>query len=127
MSLRPLLDENISPVVADQVRRHRPDLVIESVHRWRDGELMNQKDERLLLAAAAEEWTLVTYDQKTIPGILRGLHEKGLHHSGVIFVDERTIPNQNFGLLTRSIISFWERHQDIEWRDCALFLNTPPE
>ncbi len=69
MPLRFLLDENMSQVVAEQVQRHRPNLVIESVHTWQDSAFEGRSDKSLVLAARAEALTLVTYDQKTIPDL----------------------------------------------------------
>jgi hypothetical protein len=127
MPLDFLLDENISPVVADQVKRRCPDLTIESVHRWRDGAFKNRQDTQILIAAASEGLTLVTYDQKTIPNILDELFYDGQHHAGVIYVDERTIPGGDFGLLVRSLISFWKRFQSLDWIDRIQYLDKPEE
>jgi predicted nuclease of predicted toxin-antitoxin system len=127
MALHLLLDENISPVVADQVRKHRPGVVIESVHTWQEGAFRGRHDRELLLAAAAEKLTLVTYDLKTIPPLLVELSAGNRHHAGVIFVDDLTIANDEFGLLTRALISFWERYQALEWSNRVHFLDKPPQ
>jgi hypothetical protein len=123
MPLHFLLDENISHVVAGQVRKHRPALVIESVHAWEEGAFKGRPDRELLLAAAAAGLTLVTYDLKTIPPLLAELSAEGHNHAGVIFVDALTIANDEFGTLTRALISFWERHQTLEWQDRVHFLD----
>jgi hypothetical protein len=127
MPLHLLLDENISYVIAEEVKRHHPEIVIESVHQWRDGKFLSQKDENLLLAAASEELTLVTYDQNTIPLIVSRLYEEGQHHAGVIFIDDHTVANDDFGLLIRSIVSFWKRFQSQDWQDRVQYLNRPPQ
>lgn len=126
MSLRLLLDENISQVVAEQVQKHQPALVIESVHRWRKGAFRGRDDRELLLAAEAEGLTLVTYDLKALPPLLVEFSAGGQSHAGVIFVDALTIPNEAFGTLTRALISFWERHQSLEWMNRVHFLDKPP-
>jgi hypothetical protein len=125
MALHLLLDEHISPVVADQVKRHRPEIVIESVHRWRDGAFVSQKDEQLLLAAAYEGLTLVTYDRRTIPSLLDRFAEEGKHHAGVIYVDQLTVASRNFGLLLKAITEFWEENQVPDWKDHVDFLRKP--
>ena len=125
MSLSLLLDENISQTVAAQVRHHRPALVVESVHTWRDGAFEGHPDRTLLLAARAEGLTLVTYDQKTIPPLLAELYADGESHAGVIFVDDRTIPGSDFGTLTRALILLWERFGGEEWQDRIGFLEKP--
>ena len=125
MSLRLLLDENISAVVADQARLHCPEIVIESVFRWRGGAFVSQKDEQIITAAARENWTLVTYDQKTIPLLLRRLFQEGRRHEGVIYVDERTIANHDFGLLIKALIDLWQLQQGLDWQDHVHFLERP--
>lgn len=121
-----MLDENISQTVAEQVRLHTPALVIESVHTWRAGAFRGRQDRELLLAAATESLTLVTYDQRTIPNLLKELSAEGRDHAGVIFIDDRTIAGDDFGLLTRSLTSFWARYRDFEWQNCIRFLDKPP-
>jgi hypothetical protein len=88
MSLNLLLDENISQVIAAQVRSHRPPMVIESIHHWREGRFEGNTDKAVLQAARTENLTLVTYDQKTIPPLLAELYAEGESHGGVIFVDD---------------------------------------
>jgi predicted nuclease of predicted toxin-antitoxin system len=126
MSLHLLLDENISDVVAAQVQKHQPGIVIESVHTWRTGAFRGRNDREILIAASAENLTLVTYDLKTIPNFLIELSAEGRSHAGVIFVDDQTIPNGDFGLMTRSLLSFWNRYHAIEWGNCIRFLDKPP-
>ncbi|HLK56058.1 MAG TPA: hypothetical protein VKU00_05825 [Chthonomonadaceae bacterium] len=107
------------------MQKHRPAIVIESVHTWQDGAFRGRHDRELLLAAAMENWTLVTYDLKTIPVFLVELSAEGLSHAGVIFIDDQTIANDEFGLLTRALIAFWDRHQALEWTDRVHFLDKP--
>ena len=125
MSLSLLLDENISQTIAAQVKHHRPAQTIESVHTWRGGAFEGRSDVALLEAAHAEELTLVTYDQKTIPPLLTELYAEGESHAGVIFVDDQTIPSNNFGTLTRALILPWERHGDEDWQERIGFLEKP--
>jgi len=122
MPLRFLLDENISQVVADQVRRSGPEIVIESVHTWQEGTLEGQTDKALLMAAHDEHLTLVTYDLKTIPDLLIELYSEGRSHAGIVFVDNATIPNHDFGTLTRSLLSLWDRFHQLAWTDRVVFL-----
>jgi len=126
MPLRFLLDENMSHIVASQVRTHQPDIVIESVHTWQDGAFRGRLDRELLLAVAVAGLTLVTYDLKTIPPLLVELSAEGRAHAGVVFVDALTIANDEFGTLTRALISFWQRHQQLDWANRVHFLDKPP-
>jgi hypothetical protein len=125
MSLQFLLDENMSQVVATQMRNHRPGLIVESVHDWQGGTFEGRADEVLLQAAHAEALTLVTYDQKTIPPLLSKMSSAGESHGGIIFVDDRTIFSSNFGMLTRALIFLWDQHNSEDWENRISFLKRP--
>ena len=125
MSLRLLLDENMSQVVANQVRQHQPALVVESVHVWRNGAFEGRSDKALLQAANTEDLTPVTYDQKTIPPLLTEIYVAGESHAGIIFVDDRTIPSDDFGKLTRALIFLWEQYHQEDWQNRVRFLKRP--
>jgi predicted nuclease of predicted toxin-antitoxin system len=122
VSLRLLLDEQISAKVADQVRANDPSVSIQSVHHWRGGSLLG-KDDGLLLAAAAEEsLTLVTYDQKTLPTLLVEMALLGQSHGGVLFVDDRTIASNNTGALVKALLSLWLQCHGWDWTNRVMFL-----
>lgn len=120
-----LLDEQISPVVAAQIRARRPACRAESVYGWRDGALTGAPDDAVLRAAAREGLTLVTYDQRTIQPLLREWGSAGTSHAGVVFVDERTVAPQNFGGLISALVQLWDRDHATDWRDRIVFLPTP--
>jgi hypothetical protein len=126
MSLRLLLDEHISPEVAAQVQAKRPDLAIFSVQRWRNRAFVGRMDAALLAAAQEEELTLITYDQKTIPPLLTELAFAESDHSGVIFVDNRTIASHDIGGLVRAILSFYEQSTAWDWKNRIAFLHPMP-
>lgn len=125
MSLKLLLDENLSQTVAEQVKRHLPAQIVESVHTWRGGTFRGRSDRALLQAAHAEGLALVTCDQKTIPPLLSELYAEGESHAGVVFVDGQTIPSSDFGALTRALILLCERRGGEDWLDRILFLEKP--
>lgn len=125
MSLSLLLDENISQVIAAQINHHRPNIVVESVHTWRNGDFEGRPDKALLQAAYSEGLTLVTYDQKTIPGFLAEIYAEGGNHAGVVFIDDQTISNGDFGTLTLALIFFWEQFSREDWQDRIRFLEKP--
>ena len=63
--LKLLLDEHISPTVADGLRRRDRSLVVSCLAEWKDGEFLGQPDSACLQQAAAQGLTLVTYDRRT--------------------------------------------------------------
>ncbi|HLX42367.1 MAG TPA: DUF5615 family PIN-like protein [Bryobacteraceae bacterium] len=123
--LRYLLDEQISPVVAEQVQQKDSRIWIASVQRWRDGEFRGRRDADLLAAAAAEQLTVVTYDLRTIPGLLREWAELQTSHSGVIFVRRKAIRENDFGRLVSALVQLWQVAKNVDWRNRVAFL--PPD
>jgi hypothetical protein len=114
-----LLDEHISPDVAIIVSTLRGDVAITSIFERNWASL---SDDELLRKAATSALTLVTYDQRTVPALLQQWAESSRDHSGVIFVDERTVAPNDFGMLARSLIHFWDLHQGLDWTNRLAFL-----
>lgn len=117
-----LLDEQISPAVAAQLRGKQADVPVQSLYEWRAGAFVGASDDLVLRAAAQESLTLVTYDLKTIPPLLAEWGATGISHGGVIFVDNRTIPSHDFGGLLRSLLACWNLRQSFDWSDRVTYL-----
>ena len=82
---------SISPAVAQGLRRRNRSLTVVCMAAWERGAFLGQQDSVCLQQAAARGLTLVTYDRRTIPPLLKVWGEEGRKHGGVIFVDEKTI------------------------------------
>jgi hypothetical protein len=123
--LRYLLDEHISPRVAVQVSRKCPEIVIVSLQVWHDGALLQADDDTLLRAAAQEGFTLVTYDQRTIPALLFEWGQAGFDHGGVIFIDERCIAPEAIGTLVKALITMWNARSNLEWKNRLIYARDP--
>jgi predicted nuclease of predicted toxin-antitoxin system len=117
-----LLDEQISPLIAEQLSARQPSIAVQSLHRWQGGALLAKPDTQVLEAAAEAELTLVTYDLRTIPSLLIEWGAGGAAHSGVIFVDQQSISPNDFGRLTRAILQLWELERDAHWVNRIMFL-----
>lgn len=117
-----LLDEHISHVVMQQLREKHPDLRVESVLRWREGGLRGKADELLLIAAAEENLTLVTYDQKTITPLIVQWAMEGRRHAGVIFIDEKTIAPEDIGGKVMALFALWQQSHTWDWSDAVAYL-----
>ncbi len=117
-----LLDEQISPVVAEQLTKKRPDIRILSAQTWQQGIFRATSDEVLLTAAREAALTLVTYDLRTIPPLLRQWGDIGLSHAGVIFIDHRSIPPNQFGSLVKALIWLWGAEHQSLWLNRTVFL-----
>lgn len=119
--LRLLLDEHISPAVAGSLRRRR-ELKVVCMAEWESGELLGQPDSACLQRAATQGLTLVTYDRRTIPPLLKAWAEEGRGHGGVIFVDEKTIPASEIGSLAQALTDIWRKTAKWDWTDRVCFL-----
>ncbi len=102
--LKLVLDEHISPEVADGLRRRTRTLVIHCMVEWEGGAFLGREDSSCLLAAAKQGLTLVTYDRRTTPALLKTWAEEGRQHGGIIFVDEKTVSPADLGGLVRALI-----------------------
>ncbi len=92
---------------------------------WRNGKtggLLGQADEAILKAAVAHKLTLVTYDCRTIPPLLKACAEADLHHGGVILVDAKTIPPSDIGGLVRTLAKLGRETAGWPWSDQVIFL-----
>jgi len=120
--LKLLLDEHISPEVADGLRRRNRSLAVHWMAEWENGNFLGQEDSACLLEAASERLTLVTHDRRTIPPLLKTWAEAGRKHGGVIFVDEKTISPAEIGALVRAFTALAKEARIWDWTDRVCFL-----
>jgi hypothetical protein len=112
----------VSPDVADGLRRRSKGLAVHALSQWEKGRLLGQSDETILEAAALVRLTLVTYDLRTIPRLLKVWAESERHYAGVILVDEKTIPPSDIGGLIRALGKLVRETADWDWTDQVVFL-----
>lgn len=122
--LKLLLDEHVSPAVAHGLRRRNPSLVVHSMQEWQNGAFLGQDDTACLQEAARQELTLVTYDRRTIPPLLKTWAEEGRNHGGVIFIDEKTISPVDVGGLVRALLQVVRDTGPSDWTDRVVFLES---
>ncbi len=120
--LRLLLDEHISPQVAEGLRRRSRSLVVHWMVEWENGNFLGQDDSACLSQAARKRLTLVTYDRRTIPPLLKTWAEEGRKHGGVIFVDEKTISPADIGGLVQALLRLYEETGRWDWTNRICFL-----
>jgi hypothetical protein len=120
--LKLLLDEHISPEVATGLRRRNRSLSVRALVEWEDGNFLGQDDSACMRAAALQGLTLVTYDRRTIPPLLKAWAEEDRKHGGVIFVDEKTIAQPDIGALIRALSELARETGDWDWTNRIYFL-----
>jgi len=120
--LRLLLDEHLSPRIVKQFKMKWPQALIDSVLSWEGGLMAGSPDDVLLAHARLRGWTLVTYDQSTIAPLLKDWAEQSIAHGGVIFVDDRTIAQNDIGRLTISLGALWAAERNSDWTDMVVYL-----
>jgi hypothetical protein len=125
--LRLLLDDHIPPAVAEAVKRlcierNYAQASIVALRDWRNGAFLGLGDHEILTAAYKLGLTLVTYDLRTIPPLLKGWAESGISHGGVIYVDQRTIHPSEIGRLARALAVILARYSGRDWTNQSLFL-----
>ncbi len=117
-----LLDEQVSPAVAAPVRANHPEVNVVSVPTWRDADLRGEPDGTVLRLAGEAGLTLVTYDVSTISPLLVEWAASGENHAGVIFLDHRTVAQQNLGGQVTALLAAWTAGCDWNWTNRVLFL-----
>jgi hypothetical protein len=124
--LRLLLDEHIAKAVALQAKGKRPSIDIQSIHDWEAGTFLGVPDAEILIEAAKQRLTLVTYDQRTLWRHASDLLESGRELGGVVFVDEQTIPPNDIGGLMRALVWLWETRGTEDWHNRLIYLSPGP-
>jgi hypothetical protein len=120
--LKLLLDEHISPHVADGLRRRNRAIEIRYVVEWENGGFLGQDDRACLRQAAVQGLTLVTYDRRTIPPLLKTWAEEERTHGGVIFGDEKTISPADIGGFVWALTSLARETANWDWANRIYFL-----
>ena len=89
---------------------------------WQGGVYTKSADGEILAMAAVDGRVLATYDCRTIPSLLREWAEGGLHHAGVILIDDRTFRPTDIGGLLRALERLLARTGDEDWSDSVVYL-----
>ncbi len=122
-----LLDEHLSPRIAKQFLVKWPRGKMASVLEWQDARLSGAPDDLLLTEAHRHRLSLVTYDQATIVPLVKSWAEQGIPHSGIIFIDDKTIRQDDLGAIVRAVGQLWEKERNADWLNRVVYLTRPAE
>ena len=100
-------------------------MVVRFMSEWAGGGFLGQVDDVCLSIATTQGLTLVTYDCRTIPPLLKEWGEAGRDHSGVILVDDHTIPQPDIGTLGEALRSLSVEADHWDWTNRVIFLKRP--
>lgn len=120
--LKLLLDEHISPAVAKGLEKRQQSFVVYAIPEWEGGRFLGQDDPVCLERAAELGLTLVTYDRRTVPPLLKTWAEEGRDHGGVIFIDEKTVSPADIGGQVRALSSLRKVAGKWDWTNRVCFL-----
>jgi len=70
---------------------------------WRAGAFLRAADEDILTECHRQRRLFVTFDQRTIPDLLRSWAAEQRAHSGVVFGDENTVKPSHPGAVAGAI------------------------
>jgi hypothetical protein len=94
VALKLLLDSHVKKAVVDALRRRAPRLDAIHLADWRRGAFLHTDDAEILAACYEEGCVWLTYDQQTVPDLLRQWAAEDRPHAGVVFGDRNTVlPN----------------------------------
>jgi len=103
MARRYLLDENMTPALADQLRRRQPGLTVACVGD-NIAPLKGTLDPDILLWIEAQGFTLVTLNRKSMPEHLSQHLADGQHIPGILTVR----PKASLGEIIEDLLLIWE-------------------
>jgi hypothetical protein len=117
-----LTDEQIDPDVAAAAKKRCRGIQITTLFDWLDGHFIGASDEEILKEAARQSMSLLTFDLKTIPPLLRAWGERGVDHGGVIFVDNKSFAQNDISGISKALVELWELQAKHDWKNRCFFL-----
>lgn len=120
--LKILTDEQIDPDIAVATKKRCREISILSLFDWMDGHFVSASDEEVLREASRQGLTLLSYDLRTIPPLLRAWGERGIDHGGVIFVDSKSSAQNDISGISKALVELWEVQGKVDWKNRFFYL-----
>ena len=117
-----LFDCHITKAALAALRKTAPGLQAEHLADWRSGAFLRADDATILAACHTERRVFVTFDQATIPDLLRQWAAEERDHSGVVFADENTVAPALPAAVAAAVAALAEEIGDADTRNMVRFL-----
>jgi len=121
-----LFDCHISKAAVTALRKKSSSIQAEHLATWRGGVLLRAADEDILAACHDEGRIFVTFDQRTIPDILRQWAAEERQHSGVVFGDENIVKPGDSGSVAAALTTLTKEMGDADSANMIRFLRPAP-
>jgi hypothetical protein len=112
-----LLDVHVPPAVAGTLGHGALHL-----RDWESGRWLNAPDPQILDAVLQAGLTIVTFDVHTFPTPLLERTAAGLDNPGVVFVNRRTLAQNDVGGLAKALDRLWQAEHKANWLNRCWFL-----
>ena len=120
--MRLLLDGHVKKAAVGAVQRLCPGVDVAHLADWRGSAFRTADDEEILAACLEERRVLVSYDQRTIPALLRRSAADEREHAGVIFGDDKSVPPGDAGALARALARLVQENAGADMTNAVLYL-----
>ena len=120
--MKVLFDCHVAKAAVEALKNRVPGLSPEHLARWREGAFLRATDAEILAICYEERRVFVTFDQKTIPDLLRLWAAEERPHSGVIFADENTIKPSNPSAVAAAVAALAEDIGTVDTENMVRFL-----
>lgn len=120
-----LLDGHIKKAAGPALQRRCPDVEVVHIADWRAGVFRTADDADILVGCLEEGRVLVTYDQRTIPSLLRRWAAEDRSHPGVIFGDSDSVPASDAGAVAAALSALIQEVIGLDMTNVVRYLRRP--
>lgn len=120
--MRLLLDCHIAKATIPALRKKLPSVDSQHLAKWHGGAFLKAEDDEILEMCHAEHRAFVTFDQRTIPDLLRQWAAEERPHSGVIFGDENSVKPSVPGAVAAALAALLAELGDSDLLNAVRFL-----
>ncbi len=119
-----LLFVHIAKATVAALQGRYPGLDVVHLADWRGGAFRTAQDTEILTACCEEKRTLVSYDQRTIPVLLRRWAADERPHAGVFFGDSNTVPASDPSAVAKSLAALIEETSESDLTNAIMYLRS---